>query len=250
MKTKSIVNLLEISRLFVLPAAAVVALYFLITTHDAWFFTTEISLAALTVGLVLIRLFLAPAALKRSSEPGVLYALLHKLDKGSLILVNGPRPDGSSLLRDSFVTEHGLVTNIGYGRAKETRGFTILVFGFCIFAVYMLLKKTWLALAPLGFIAVSYLIFLLVRKKLSDAAVLVAFSEQGLLLYGELVDWKNVRDWDFSYGGENLGEFITVYHGAPQEEVRETKVMYTRLDIGLVDLAMLLLHFKSKYGQQ
>lgn len=250
MSIKTIVNLVGISKLFFVPAVAAIGLYFFITTHDAWFYTAGGALAALTIGLLLVRLFLAPIALSRSSEPGLLYALLKKLDSGALTFARNYRLDESSLLSDSFLSEYGLVTNIGYGRAKEARGFAIIVFGFCAYAVYMLLKKTWLALAPLGFVAVSYLIFLMVRKKSSDPAVLISFSDQGLLLYGESIEWKNVRDWEYEYGGENQGPYVIIYHGAPDEEARKAIVRYPGLDTSLVDLAMLLLYFKTKYGQQ
>ena len=250
MRTTTIVNLIGLAKLFFVPAVAGIGLYFFITTHDVWFYLAEAALAVLTLGLLLIRFLLPPIALSRSSEPGLLYNLLKKLESSSLVFARHYPLDESSLLCDRFLTDHGLATNISYGRAKEARGLAIVAFGFCVFAIYMLLKKTWLALAPLGFIIVSYIIFLLVRKKPSDSPVLISFSENCLSLYGESIDWKHVINWDCDYGGDNMGEYLAIYHGAPGEEAQRAIVKYLSLDTGLVQLEMLLLHFKSKYGQQ
>jgi len=223
--------------------------------HSVGFLVTESFLTAVFTLSILSRVALAPLLLRTSKDPDLLYALLSKLDRRSLWLVRKrpAKPYTPLLPEDQFLTDNGLSTDIFYDKATEKR---IMVF---MTIVVLVLNGVVLyarinplpGLIPLAILVIFWLVLRRKDKK-TDPGPQVSFSNSGLRVYKEDIPWKNVRDWEYypqQNGASRQASKMVVEHDGPDMGKSTTDLHLHALGASRVELALLLVYFKGKYGK-
>ena len=254
MPVKTIVNRLEYSKLFFLPAMFCFLLPQLLKDHNSFFYALETILIITTILMLLFRLFFAPWALQRSEDPGLLYSTLETLDKTSLWFAQRYKPEESYkpyFSTSQFLTENDLSPDIGYGKASAYL-FPLLIIPNLAAAwfVYARSHQIWIAVAILGTNVFLVLQLAKRRRQALDPNPVISFTEQGLRIQDDNLPWKDIYEWQFVAGGKNERSKYVISYTNSETGIADKVVELPGLNTNRVDFLLLLIYFKSKFGQQ
>jgi hypothetical protein len=75
------------------------------------------------------------------------------------------------------------------------------------------------------------------------------FTEQGLHFPGVTIPWKNIAEWKYLHGDrESTSGYMLITISHADEEPSYGYIPLQSLEIDRIDMMLLLIHFKGKYG--
>lgn len=252
MSIKNIVNRLEISKLFFLPAMFCILVPQIMKVHNSVFYALETTLVIVTLGMLLFRLFYAPSALQRSEDPGLLYSVLETLDKTSLWFAAKYKPEESYkpyFSTSQFLTENNLTSDIGYGKFSPYIFLVIIVPNLAI-SWFLYAWTHQIITVAVVLILMVVLLFQIARssRRAADPTPVVRFTEQALQIREDNIPWKDIYEWRFIAGGKNEKSKYVISYANAVSGISDTIVEIGALNTNRVDFLLLLIFYKAKYG--
>jgi hypothetical protein len=254
MSIKTIVNRLEISKLFFLPAMFCLLVPQIMKAHNSVFYALEATLVVITLVMLLFRLFYAPSALQRSEDPGLLYSVLETLDKSSLWFAGKYKPEESYkpyFSTSQFLTENNLSGDIGYGRFSPYIFLAIIIPNLAIsWFIYTWKHQLVSVVAILVIMIILLFQMALRRRRAADPTAVVRFTEQALQIREDNIPWKDIYEWRFVAGGKNEKSKYVISYANAATGIADAVVEIGGLNTNRVDFLLLLIFYKAKYGPQ
>ena len=257
MRLKPALQIIEFSNLALIIGLIMCVISIATNSRDGKFFILELLIAIPFLLAFFFRLILINFYLKICKYPVVFLAVLDKLNLSNNLDIKLSEQAEKDFYKptyptDSFLLDNNLITKIG---PKKSESFYIwITITIILIGLSQLASKTKFLQYPFPFI--SLLITLIIclyflakkKKQIDDINPLVQFTEKGICIKDDWIDWKNVFDWNYVPGCKGFSDQIIISYYDPDKNMLAKEIDLGFINSNKIDFILLLTHFKAKYS--
>jgi hypothetical protein len=258
MRIKRTIQIIQNANSILIIGLIVAGLSLFAKSQNGKLIAIEMPVAIIFVLTFFFRKLIVNYYLKKSKYPGVFYSVLDKLGMTHHLEIGLTDDLLNEIYQPTYSTNEFLNdNNINpiIGRKKISTWIVIFTIGSGIVGLIYLSKKIKFRDQPFVFIGLAVFIVIAfyawrkLKRQRDDDSAYARFTEKGLYINDDMIDWKSIYDWSYEPGHENDTGKIVINYYDKDKNIQEIDASLSSMNTDRIDFLLLLTHYKGKYGQ-
>jgi hypothetical protein len=258
MRIKRTIQIIENANSILIIGLIVAGLSLFAKSQNGKLIVIEMTVAIVFILTFFFRNLIINHYLGKSKYPGVFYSVLDKLGMTNNLEISLTDELLNEIYQPNYSTNEFLNDN-NLNPTVEKKKFSIWIVIFTIgsaIGLIFLNRKVMFRDQPFLFIGLAIFIiiaFYIWRKKMrqrDDDPAYARFTEKGLYINDDMIDWKSIYDWSYEPGHQknDAGKIVINYYDK-DKNIQEIDASLSSMNTDRIDFLLLLTHYKGKYGQ-